>query len=109
MPERLRTSLCDQLALLDFHPQAQTLVESLCGPRGPFRDPEVLNTETGSRCFRSLVETNPEATLEALEFAFGSWPKDRLHKISSGRRNLIWAIEKLCFAAKHLSVPPGCY
>jgi hypothetical protein len=97
MPERLRTALCDQLALLDFHPQAQTLVESLCGPRGPFRDPEVLNTETGSRCFRSLVETNPEATLEALEFAFGSSPKERIHNISSGRRNLIWAIEKLCF------------
>lgn len=97
MPERLRAALCDQLALLDFHPNARTLVAELCGSNGPFSDPEVLNTEAGSRCFRSLVEANPEATLDALTRAFGSKSPDELIEVNAGRRNLIWALEKLSF------------
>ena len=97
MPERLRTALCDQLRLLDFLPTAQALVAQLCGPSGPFSNPEVLNTETGSRCFRSLVEANPRATLEALVRAFGSWTIDQLLAVKAGRRDLVWSLEKLCF------------
>src|SRR5262249_60094974 len=100
MPERLRTALCEQLSLLDFHPGARAIVENLCGPRGPFGNPEVLNTETGSRCFRSLVETNPEATMESLVRAFGTWTTDELFQLQGGRRNLVWALEKLCFRRK---------
>ena len=97
MPERMRTTLCDQLALLDFHPSAQSIVDDLCGPKGPFSDPEVLSTDTGSRCFRSLVETNPEATINALERAFGAWTTEQLLDVRDGRRHLVWALEKLCF------------
>ncbi|NMM46515.1 hypothetical protein HH303_18635 [Rhodospirillaceae bacterium KN72] len=97
MPERLQAMLCDQLAKLDFHPSAKALVEELCGPTGPFSDPEVLNTEAGSRCFRSLVETNPQAALNGIEIAYGSWTPEQLLNVVDGRRNLIWALEKLCF------------
>ncbi|WPZ37192.1 hypothetical protein T8K17_26075 (plasmid) [Thalassobaculum sp. OXR-137] len=97
MPERLQHALCDQLALLDFHPSARAIVETLCGAEGPFAKPEVLNTEAGSRCFRSLVETNPHATMATLVRAFGSASRGDLAGLTAGRRNLVWALEKLVF------------
>lgn len=97
MPVRMATTLCDQLRMLNFNPNARDLVARLCGDGGPFRNPEVLNTEWGSRCFRSLVETNPIATAECLESVFGDWTTDELRRVISGRRSLVWALEKLCF------------
>ncbi len=41
---------------------------------------------------------NPEATLEALNRAFGGWEIEELKtKVGPGRRNLVWALEKLSF------------
>lgn len=91
----LATALCDQLRYLNFLKEARNIVERLCGPQAPFGNAEVLNTELGSRLFRSLVEVNPEATTEALVRIFGNMNKEELIKIDKGRRNLVWALEKI--------------
>lgn len=97
VPDTLVQALCDQLAFLNGVNEAREKVADLCGPQMPFGQAEVLNTEQGSRCFRSLVEVNPESTAEALERAFGDWSIDQLNTVISGRRNLVWALEKLAF------------
>jgi hypothetical protein len=82
---------------LHFLPKAQDLTFNLCGPQAPFGQAEVLNSEKGSRLFRSLVEVNPQATVDALVRAFGHMERNELLEVGPGRRNLIWALEKLCF------------
>ncbi|WP_214716049.1 hypothetical protein [Exiguobacterium sp. s151] len=97
MPEGMAEALCDQIAKLHFLPKAKELTLSLCGEQAPFGQAEVLNSEKGSRLFRSLVEVNPEATVNTLERVFGQMSIDELRKVGPGRRNLVWALEKLCF------------
>ena len=97
MPTGMVESLCDQMQNLHFLPETQQITRDLCGDTGPFGQAEVLNSDKGSRLFRSLVEVNPIDTAYALERAFGSWDKEQLLQVQAGRRNLVWALEKLCF------------
>ena len=86
---------CQQFRFLSHIQYAKEIVGSLCS--GVFSDAEVLNTEVGSRLFRSFVNVNPIACADALVAAFGSMDKTALLKVSQGRRNLVWALEQLCF------------
>jgi hypothetical protein len=97
-PGRLLESLCDQIANLHFLPETQELVKEICGEQAPFGQAKVLNSDKGSRLFRSLVEVNPEATIEALERVFSGWSTKKIRdELGPGRRNLVWALENLCF------------
>lgn len=97
MPGALSVSLCDRMAKLDSLPEAQELVKELCGPFAPFGQAEVLNSKKGSRLFRSFVEVNPEACAAALDRAFGGKQREYLLEVKEGRRDLVWALEKLSF------------
>jgi len=93
----LAEQFCDQMSKLHFSKKAQQLTEDLCGKKGPFGNAEVLNSEKGSRLFRSLVEVNPQATTDALERAFEGWTREQMLKVGPGRRNLVGSLEKLCW------------
>jgi hypothetical protein len=97
----LKINFCDQLRSLDFLDDAKEIVEKLC--KGPFGKAEVINTGEGSRLFRSFVEVNPSATVQALETMFENWNIESLKQIDKGRRNLVWALEKLCFRSETFS------
>lgn len=97
MPTGMLEALCDQLANLHFLSEARSIIKELCSDQAPFGQAEVLNSEKGSRLFRSLVEVNPIATAECLNKVFGNWNIEQLLTIKEGRRNLVWSIEKLCF------------
>ena len=97
MPTGLAEALCDQMSKLQFLPEAQAFVRDLCGDQAPFGQAEVLNSEKGSRLFRSLVEVNPHVTVNVLEKVFGGWTREQFLEIVPGRRNLVWSLEKLCF------------
>lgn len=97
MPSGLTESLCDQLAKLDFLREARQVASCLCEQTGPFGRLEVLNTESGSRCFRSITEANPEAAITALVRELGSLSAADLREVGPGRRNLIWSLVKLAF------------
>jgi uncharacterized membrane protein YheB (UPF0754 family) len=87
----------ERLTDLDQLDKAKDIVEELWGPTSFFGSAEVLNTSWGSLLFRYVVEVNPVATTNALTNAFGSCSRDELLKATEGRRNLVWALEKLCF------------
>jgi len=100
MPGGLIDSFCDQISRLDFLPEVKTLTTELCGPQGPFGQAEVILSNRGSRLFRALVEVNPDATSKALSNVLRERNEEQLSLITGKvRRNLIWALEKLCFHA----------
>lgn len=98
MPEALVISFCDQVSRLDFLPEVKALVTELCGPQGPFGQAEVTLSEKGSRLFRAFVDVNPEATSHALASVLNRISRGEILAIQGrARRNLVWALEKLCF------------
>lgn len=94
---KLEEKFVDRLKDLDQLDKAKDIVAELWGPNSPFGLAEVLNTSWGSLLFRYVVEVNPVATAKALENSFGKMSKEEVLKIEEGRRNLVWALEKLCF------------
>lgn len=88
-------SFCEQFQYLKHIENAKNIVKELCV--GVFSLAEVLNSNVGSRLFRSFVYVNPNACNDALIKAFLNLSKSQLEGIIEGRRNLVWALEKLCF------------
>lgn len=97
IPHDLVSPLCDQFKYLNLEPQIEELSKELCKERRPFGQAEILNSERGSRIFRSIAEVNPVAATDALYRCFGRLNKEDLRKIVDSRRNLVWALENLCF------------
>jgi hypothetical protein len=94
---KLEEKFVERLKDLDQLDKAKDIVSSLWGPNSPFGLAEVLNTSWGSLLFRYVVEVNPLATAKTMETSFGKMTKEDIQKIEAGRRNLVWALEKLCF------------
>ena len=74
---------------------ASRIVKNLLGPNGPFQDGEYLNTRLGSRFFLALTEADPKSALKCLMRTIGSWDRDALLQFAIGRRDVIWALEKI--------------
>jgi hypothetical protein len=104
-PDRklLINSLSDQMKYLGYNDRAVEIVEKIVGPESPFDNAEVLNTELGSRLFRSFVEVNPVAVAENFKRIFYNKTTQDLYQIIEGRRNLVWILEKLCFDKRTFS------
>lgn len=98
MPGQLNTAFCDQMVHLDFLSEAVELVKEICQDTGPFGQAEVILSNLGSRLFRSLVEVNPEATMNALYRVILAMSEDEVLAIDGDvRRNIVWSLEKLSF------------
>ncbi|MES2874335.1 MAG: hypothetical protein V4708_11480 [Bacteroidota bacterium] len=94
----LLVPMMDRVKMLDQSERGQTMAGKAWGPNGPFATAEVLNTELGSRLFRSVVEVNPEKTLQGIENAYEEYTSSDFNSlVKQGRRNLVWALEKLAF------------
>ncbi|MCP4988635.1 MAG: hypothetical protein GY928_22080 [Colwellia sp.] len=100
IPDSLVDSFCAQIEKLDFLPEVKGLTETLCGAQGSFGQAEVILSDRGSRLFRALVNVNPESTTSALYRVLHNMSHVELQAIAgNARRNLVWALEKLCFHA----------
>jgi hypothetical protein len=93
----LEEKFLDRLTDLDQLDKAKDIVADLWGPGSFFGSAEVLNTRWGSLLFRYVVEVNPKATAKSLEVAFMKITVPELKQVKEGRRNLVWALEKLVF------------
>lgn len=74
---------------------ASRIVEDLLGPNGPFRDDEYLKTRLGSRFFLALAEADPKSALRCLMRTMGTWDRNALFHFTTGRRDVVWALEKI--------------
>lgn len=95
--KHLINSLAEQMKYLDYNEKAVEIVNKIVGTESPFDNAEVLNTELGSRLFRSFVEVNPIAVSQNFKRQFFNKPNEDLLKVEAGRRNIVWTLEKLCF------------
>lgn len=104
-PDRksLAEALAEQMKYLGYNDKAVSIIEKIVGPNSPFDNAEVINTELGSRLFRSFVEVNPIAVSKNFVRLFSTKSKDELKNIIEGRRNIIWVLEKLCFDIRTFS------
>ena len=93
----LTNSFSDQFKNMGHNKRAKMMLNTLLGEKSPFGNAEVINTDLGSRLFRSFVEVNPEAVADCLWNVIGGSDIKSLVLIDEGRRNLVWTIEKLCF------------
>lgn len=95
--DNLTHAFHQQFKNMGFHEKAREMLNNLLGEKSPFGNVEVINTELGSRLFRTFVEVNPVAVSKLLYRVLPSLSIEKLKKIDAGRRNLVWTIEKLCF------------
>lgn len=100
-PDMLQ-SLCKQFRHLDYVPQARDIARKLCEEQAPFGQAEVLYSERGSMVFRYLVEVNPQTTADAIHRVISRTQLADL-KLIKGRRNLVIALEMLCFWREHFT------
>jgi hypothetical protein len=98
-PDRknLSEAIAEQMKYLGYNDKAVLIIDKIVGPQSPFDNAEVLNSELGSRLFRSFVEVNPVAISQNLTRVFSAKSKEELLQVNDGRRNLVWVLEKLCF------------
>jgi|GEM_PF-873503 len=89
--------LTKQINYMGDNLKVKELISKLVGENAPFHNAKVLNTELGSRLFRSFVEVNPEAIADCLYSLFSNQSIEDLKLIEEGRRNLVWTLEKVCF------------
>jgi len=93
----LMESFCEQSRRFDCIPQAEDLVEELCGPNCPFGNAEVVLSVAGSRIFRSFAEVNPKPVTDCLFRILTSKKVKPIDIVEAVRRNLVRALEKLCW------------
>jgi hypothetical protein len=79
---------------------ASRVVQSLLGDSGPFNNDTYLKTKLGANFFLALAEADPEAALERLKKTIGTWSKGRLLEFTTGRREVIWALERIAMHGK---------
>ena len=74
---------------------ALRVVTRLLGEDGPFRDGTYLQERRGARLFLSLTEADPKSALESLKRSIGSWSREQLVGFTEGRREVVWALERI--------------
>lgn len=95
--EELMNYLSEQIRYLGYNTDIRTIIDNFVGDKSYFDSIEVLNTELGSRLFRSFVEVNPVAISDNLYRQLNNKKTEELLEFKEGRRNIIWTLEKLCF------------
>lgn len=88
-------SLLERLADLGEEDIATPVVEKLLNTEGLFAKLDDLNNEFRSKIFAILTEAAPKAAANALERVLGHMPRDELHFLNVGRRQIVWSLEKL--------------
>jgi hypothetical protein len=97
MPVGLAEFLVRQFEHLKTVHEAREIAAELLEREGPFDDAEVLDSRRGARIFRSLAMVNPGAAVIVLRHVLGEKSRDELLALRDGRRDLVWALERLLF------------
>ena len=78
-------------------PKASEVVKELLGPGGIFENDEMFKTRLGPDFFLNLAKAEPEAALSFLKRKILTKNKDELKEFQLGRREIVWALEKIVF------------
>ena len=97
----VKDGLYKRLDYMQDSEAAQDLIQRLAGEaNAPFCNEKVVCSDLGSRLFLAMSSVNPGAIASCLCHVLLSkgvaWAKNNV--VKEIRRNLIWALEKLCFS-----------
>ncbi|MBP3551968.1 MAG: metallophosphoesterase [Bacteroidaceae bacterium] len=96
----IRDGLYKRLNYMQDSISAQEMIARLTtGPNAPFCNEKVVCSDLGSRLFLAMSSVNPSAIASCIEKVLLhrsiDWVRDNV--VNDIRRNLVWALEKLCF------------
>lgn len=74
---------------------ASHILKKLFSRNGPFENDEFIKTIEGANFFLALTEAVPKLALEYLKKTIGNWTKEELLEFKTGRREIVWALEKI--------------
>jgi hypothetical protein len=74
---------------------AQRVVARLLDEGGVFQTTDYLEDRRGAKYFLALSEADPEGALRCLENTVGTWSTERLLEFTTGRREVVWALERI--------------
>jgi hypothetical protein len=94
MPPELLNRFITQLPFVTAE-SGKRLVGILLSPSGIFSDGSFLQTERGGDFFNSLTEADPNGALNCLKRTIGCWNKEQLLAFRTGRRQIIYSLEKI--------------
>jgi hypothetical protein len=100
---KMRKELSFQLERLGNVKEAKEIVTAIWGVNGSFSTTKILNSNSGSLLFSSIVNVNPIEAVKVLKKNYLNKSTEELTKIVNGRQNLVWALEKLCFRKETFS------
>ena len=99
MPERSRNDMTvrfsSRFPFITSTEPGRRLVEKLLSKEGIFADGTFLDTSIGSHLFAKLTEGDPRLALQCLRRTIGTWNKEQLLGFRTGRRQIIWSLEKI--------------
>ncbi len=82
---------------------ATAVVKNLLGTNGPFQNDSYLQTKLGSRFFFALAQASPGDALTCLKRTIGRWNKEQLLEFTTGRREVVWALERITMWKEHFT------
>lgn len=92
-----KQSFLERLKDLPCISQGKNAIEKLLGENGFFRNINVLNNEAGSRVFLNLAQGDRLSAIATLERLLSPLSRDVLLSFDKGRRNVVWALEKIAW------------
>ena len=95
IPESMRRWFLQLFIYAEGAQEAQSVVERILSPSGPFSDQNFLKSKVGLRFISYLSEADPPRTLDLLERTIKTWSHEELHAWTTGRQDIVWALEKI--------------
>lgn len=99
----LGPSFGKQIIKLADYEDSKKIKQLISSNEGLINRIEFINSKTGSEIINNLVEVNPIETATGLLNTLSKRSSNELFELKIGRRNLVWALEKLAFRRETFS------
>lgn len=97
MAINLVPSLFDKIRDNKDNCRVADLLKEMLQPGRLLTKRDFINTEVGSKIYRSIVDIVPDDVCDSLFLSLGVLNLEELKQIKNGRRELVWTLEKLCY------------
>ena len=85
----------DSIPYITTIDRGKIFVKEVLSKHGLFADESLLKTQLGSVFFLKLAEADAESALACLKRTIGVQNKEQLLQFSTGRREVVWALERI--------------
>jgi hypothetical protein len=101
IPSSLQHWFLQQFIYAHGSPVACNVVRYTLSLEGPFSNHAFLVSQAGTRFLKCLAEAEPSATVVVIERTFGTWSQEELKRWETGRKDIVWALQKIAVWREH--------